>query len=147
MAYTTITDWADGDILSATKLNQLLDNIEYLNGRVQTSNPARVELNADVGDGESKTLFMEIVHLHNNLEFSMAVTLGTIAEVDIRYDATTLWFDHNDRNNGFTYSGTENISADGLTIGQLYQVRIVVKGKTGSASNSLVVRKISEEPL
>ena len=147
MAYTTITDWADGDILSATKLNQLLDNIEYLNGRVQTSNPARVELNADVGDGESKTLFMEIVHLHNNLEFDMAVTLGTIAEVDIRYDATTLWSDHTDHSNPYTYSGTENISADGLTIGQLYQVRIVVKGKTGSASNSLVVRKISEEPL
>ena len=41
MPWTTITDWADGDILSATKLNQVVDNLAHLWALVQCVNPPR----------------------------------------------------------------------------------------------------------
>ena len=115
MAYTTPPTFNTGDILSATQLNILSDDIEYLNGFVVGSSPAMVSVNL-ANDGD---VYFIIRHTQRYLH----VKYRAQDSCRIYYDAITVY------NQGSTV-GDRTITVDlnpfGLTLNQIYVLRFTI---------------------
>ena len=139
-----ITDWADGDILSATKLNQVVDNLEHLWALVQSVNPPREVHSLTDSDGSGTGIDFTIVHKHNNLYYYLPISQGTVEDIEIKYDTTMLFTTGTDQSNPYVFTGTIDLSALGFTIGQQYGLHIGFSSDGGVAT--LEISKIYEHP-
>lgn len=146
MPWTSIADWADGDILSATKLNQVVDNLEYLWALAQSVNPPRPVDTVTAGDGADGSETMVITHRHRYLYFYFSISQGTFDDMSVSYGATTVFSDATDRSNPYVYEQTIDLDPFAFTVGQTYTIHIDVGGEPGSASNTLQLTKIYEHP-
>lgn len=146
MAWTTPPTFADNTVLSATQLNALSACIEYLWEMAQQTNVARQIPMISVGDGDETETSLTIIHKFKTLEYRIAMTQGTFDDFAIQYDSTTVFTDTNDRTNPYVYSGTVDLTSFGLTVGQVYRIRISAGGEPGSAVNTARVDLIQEIP-
>lgn len=116
MAYTTPPTFNTGDILSATQLNILSDDIEYLNGFVVGSSPAMVSVKLAV-DGDA--LFI-IRHTQRYLH----VKYRAQDNCKIYYDATKVF-------DGGSSVGDQTRTIDlnpyGLTLNQFYTLKFSIE--------------------
>jgi hypothetical protein len=99
MPYVTPTTFADGNVLSASQLNVLSDDIEYLYGIVRQTNPATQMVEVAAGDSatgdETK---WAIRHKTETFKYRMDLVQGTADAVRIKYGSTTVFTDATDRN-------------------------------------------------
>lgn len=146
MPWTTITDWADGDILSATKLNQVVENLEYLWALTQSVNPPRSTDSITAGDGGNASVRLVITHRHRYLYFYLPMGQGTADDFGISYDATDVYTDGTDRATPYVYEQTVDLAPFGFTVGQVYTITISIGGEPGSGVNTLGITKIYEHP-
>lgn len=146
MAWTTPPTFSDGAILSAAQLNILSEDIAWLWERAQQTNVGREIPSISVGDGDEDEISVAIVHKFKTLEYRIAMTAGTFDDLTIQYDTTTVFTDSNDRSTPYVYSGTVNLTGFGLTLGQVYRIRISAGGEPGSASNAARIDLMQEIP-
>lgn len=144
MAWVTPPTFADNTILSAAQLNILSANLEYLWERAQQTNVARQIPQISVGDGDETETSLVIVHKFKTLEYRIAMTQGTFDDFAIQYDSTTVFTDTNDRSNPYVYTGTVDLTSFGLTVGQVYRIRVSAGGEPGSAVNTARIDLMQE---
>lgn len=151
MAWTTPPTFADNTILSAAQLNILSEDISYLWERAQQVNVAREYESISPGDGDEANEDYVIAHKFDTFEYDVRLGVGTFDGFRIRiYDGGVLKgavFDTaDDQSAPYTYSGTTDTSSFGLTVGNIYIVRVTADGEPGSANNSAVIHKLQEIP-
>lgn len=144
MAWVTPPTFADNTILSAAQLNILSANLEYLWERAQQTNVARQIPQISVGDGDETETSLVIVHKFKTLEYRIAMTQGTFDDFAIQYDSTTVFTDGDDRSNPYVYTGTVDLTSFGLTVGQVYRIRVSAGGEPGSAVNTARIDLMQE---
>lgn len=113
MAYQTPPTFTTGDVLSATQLNILSDDIEYLNGFAVSASPAMVSVHLDQ-DGDA---FFMIRHTQRYLHFKYRGQ----DRIRVYYDTTEVYSVDDT-------VGDQTVAVDlnpfGLTLGQLYVLKI-----------------------
>lgn len=144
MSYVTPPTFVDGNVLSATQLNTLSANQEWLYEQAARVNVPQEPMILSVGDGANGEIRRVLRHKFNTLEYDIRCTSGTIDDMSIRYDSTTLYSDGTDRNNPYTWSGTIDLTSNGFTLGQVYTVRVLISGEPGSGTNNIEVITLQE---
>ena len=127
MAWTTPPVFADETVLSASDMNILSDDLEYLNGYVAGGNPAVMSIVSTVSDGGAtprSTHYFLIRHLHRYLH-ARILSDGDDDDVKIYYGDTLVLSDGSP-------SGIEDYVIDldglGLVEGQMYIGRVELRG-------------------
>lgn len=125
MAYTSPPVFADGAVLSATQLNILSDDLTYLYGILQA--PAvtfsSLYFNQDLASDNNGWAFR---YRHRYFHYRLRVMQNTINSVSVVINGTTYGIDGDVRSAGHTYSGYVDVNAQGLTLGNIYEMYFVV---------------------
>ncbi len=121
MSWVTPPTFTTGAVLTATQLNTLSDDLEYLHGFVSGANPAitAVQLAAD---GDAYAL---IRHMHRYLWVQYAAN----DDVRIYYDATEVY--HDGAPAGTREGHVIDLDSFGLTVGQLYTIKLSLDSDSG----------------
>lgn len=144
--YVTPPTFADGSVLSATQLNTLSENQEYLYEQATRVNIPQEVAFLQLGSGEDGEIRRVIRHKFKVLEYTINCTAGTIDDMSIRYDATTVYADGDDRSNFYQWTGTVDLTPFGLVEGQVYTLRVTAAGEPGSGVNRIEVFTLQEIP-
>jgi hypothetical protein len=125
MAWTTPPTFADGDILTASQLNILAENQNYLAGIAGSVNVGfpQTTLNGDV------SVYYTVVHSYNNLHIRFH-EVNTDSSLRVYYGSTLVYTSPQD---GGTFTVNVDLSGAGLTLGQIYSVRF--RGEAGGTTN------------
>lgn len=118
MPYTTPPTFVDGQYASATQLNDLSDNIEFLNGVMAGPNISFQSITWDTNSGEH-TWYMR--YRHRYLHYSFQIASDPADDVKI-YVNGTLVFHDGAPGEGFQTSYVD-LNSLGLTVGNWYPVR------------------------
>lgn len=152
MAYTTPPTFADGSYLTATNLNILSDDIEYLHGRAHQVNTGCLLIDFTPGSGVTETKTVHFLrHFSNTFRYRARVTQGTIDALVIKYvnsaGTTTTVLNDGGTNpsNPYTWTGTVDISSHSFVVGDYYEIRVEVTGQTGSSQNALKLEYVGED--
>lgn len=150
MAYTAPPTFADGNTLSASQLNTLSDDVEYLYGVVHQTNPAVYgpELYLEYDDESTVTQWV-IRHKTDKLTFTATCEQGTITNFWIKYGSTTVYTTGDNKTSGQSYTapaspGYVDLSALGLTLGTWYAISVYAQGDAGESVSKLRVYDIRE---
>jgi hypothetical protein len=126
MAFQEPPTFVDGEILSASQLNILATNQNYLADAIATTNMGFAEA---IVNNVTTDIYYELVHTHDNLYVRANLTGGS--DLHIYYGATKIV--------EITDSGqnAENVdlTSFGFTKGQRYRVRFAWAGGGGSTDN------------
>jgi hypothetical protein len=146
MPYVTPPTFADGNVLSASQLNTLSDDVEFLYGVVRMTNPPFLgeELTAGDGDTESSNSLWVVLHRMETLRYHMSLEQGTADAVRIKYGGVTVFQDSNDQSATYEYLGTVDLTSFAFTVGEVYLVSVEIDGEPGSAVNRLQVYDLRE---
>lgn len=110
MAYTTPPTFTS-TTLSASQLNILSDDIEYLYGMITGVNLPVASLRI-VNDNYTSTNNQWLVrHAHRYLHYKVRLVGGTNDSLSIYYDGVRVWQDPNTRNAAYTYSGYADLNS------------------------------------
>lgn len=137
MAYVPVPTKADGDVLTASLLNQLADNCQFLAGIASQVNIPFVA--EETVAGGNFTYKYRIRHMHRYFHYYIAQTASTSDNLDVKYDGTTVYNDGGDRTAPYAWSGYVDLDATpgGLVVGDFYEVYVSVTQKTGSGQTLL----------
>jgi hypothetical protein len=145
MAYTTPPTFADNNVLSASQLNILSDDVEYLYGVVRQTNPETQMVEVAAGDSatgdETK---WAIRHKTETFKYRMDLVQGTADAVRIKYGSTTVFTDAADRSATYSYDGTVDLTSFAFTVGDWYLITVELDGEPASAVNRLYVYDLRE---
>ena len=134
MAFQEPPTFVDGEILSASQLNVLAANQNYLADAIATTNIGFAELEID---NNTTDIYYEIVHTHENLYVRANLTGGS--DLHIYYDATKVV--------EITDSGqaAENVDLTSFSfaVGTRYRMRLAWAGG-GEATDEIVIQWIGE---
>jgi hypothetical protein len=134
MAYTTPPTFADGNFLTATQLNILSDDIEYLYGRSLMPNPGFYRgANLESVNGAPVTREgWSLMHLSNSFRYRLETVQGTMNYVKIRINGQTVLDDQPvvKRSHPYVWEDTVSIASLGLTVGTFYDIEVVLDGNT-----------------
>lgn len=144
--YVTPPVFSDGSVLSATQLNALSGNQEYLYEQATRVNVPSPIMSLQVGSGEDGEILRVIRHKFKTLEYTINCMAGTIDDMSIRYDATTVYSDDDDRSNPYQWTGTIDLTPFGFVQGQVYGIRVSAAGEPGSGVNRIEVITLQEIP-
>lgn len=102
MAYTTPPTFSNGSVLTATQLNTLSGDVEYLYSVTHGMNIGFTgELIAADGWARPYTFRNRVRYLH----YKLRVTGSNVLQVDINVDGNVEFSDSTTRSAGYTYSG------------------------------------------
>lgn len=120
MPWTAVPTFNSGDVLTATKLNILSANLEYLHGFVSGANPVMTSVTTTV----DIDIYGVVRHLYDNLEIVF------LCQNDLRifYDDTDVY--HNGAPSGIPQAESIDLSGFGLVVGQLYTVKFQMDSGT-----------------
>lgn len=123
MPYTAIPSQSDGNTLTATYLNTVADDIEYLNGVVERPNVGFHAIQGTLTSQSPK--LVTLIHLHRYIHYQVVVT-GTGDAVALKAGTDGSTFGNTILNDGSSPTGTYTGYADtdgwGLTVGAPYYV-------------------------
>lgn len=135
MAYTTPPTFADGSVLSATQLNILSDDVEFLHGVADAHN-----FGFAIKAGSASTSFdYYIRHKHRYLHFQYRIEIHDANEVQTYYGGT--WVDTDMIGTIGTHSGYYDLDGLGFTVGEWYPVGLVY---TASSTSYMIVDYLFE---
>lgn len=122
MAYTTIPARADGDVLSASYLNILGDNIEFLYSIVSGINIPFTGEQITTGNTRGYTFTRQGRYMH----YKFRLTAGDSDEVVLRIDGNTEYNDATNRASPYTWTGYEDLTltTSNPAVGDEYEVII-----------------------
>jgi hypothetical protein len=120
MAWIATPDFATDDVLTASNLNILSNDLEYLHGYVSGVNPVMASVVTTV----DMDIFGVVRHLHNTLE----VVYKCESDIRIFYDAIDVY--HDGAPDGIPEAHTIDLSGFGLVVGQLYTVKFQMDSGT-----------------
>jgi hypothetical protein len=126
MAWTAPPSFATDDVLTATKLNILSDDLAYLHGYVSGVNPGIASIVLTV-DGEGFGVIR-----HRQRYFHVVYLCQDDFEVHYSADGST-WtqiFDDGAPNGTVADSAIVDLNGEGFTVGQLYIVRFTMDSGT-----------------
>ena len=143
MPWSAPPTFADGEILSATKLNQLSDAVTFLNG-LQAA-PAAIGL-VQIATQTTQYVFWCNRHRHRYLQ--LRYWTDGADEINVYYNGTKVFYD-NDPDNGdlwMLHQGTTVMDLNGVAgmvaYGQPYELTIEVKPLSGG--KTIKLRQVSE---
>ena len=143
MAWVTPPTFADGEVLSAAKLNQLSDGVNWLNG-LQAA-PAAIGLTLAA---TSTTSYEFWCHRHRHRYLQIRYWTDGADEINVWYNGTKVFYD-NDPDNGdlwMLHQGTTvmdlNSVAGMVAYGQPYVLTIELKPLAGG--KIIKLRQVSE---
>lgn len=116
MAYTAIPTLSDGNVLSASHLNLLADNANYLGSLGTLPNVAFTQWRTS----SAGSMYYHIRHTHRYLK-AYYETTGTCDFIKITYNGTLVKND-GDPDASETYS--IDLNSLGLTVGQWYEIQV-----------------------
>jgi len=137
MAYVTPPTFTTGNILTATNLNTLSDDIEFLYGLANG-----VNLGFDIGVftvTAEKTWYIQ--HKHRYLHYIYTVGSDPCNEIQVYYDATLVNETLSTAEGSF--SGYIDLNSFGFTVNQWYAVKW---DYTRDANSNCVVYYLMESP-
>jgi hypothetical protein len=121
MAWTNPPTFSTDDVLSASNLNILSDDLSFLHGYVSGANPAMTSVVLTV-DGDC---FFVVRHLHRY----MRILYMCQNDIKVYYDSTEVF--HDGAPNGSIPESTYvDLNSFGLTVGQLYTIRCLMDSGT-----------------
>lgn len=128
MAWSNPPTFASGAILSATSLNALSDDIEYLYGFVSGANPALTSVLLDI-DGDAMYI---VRHMHRYLWCRYDAN----ADVKIYYSAdgvnwTQVYHDGAPQGVANGEQHVVDLNSYNFAVGQLYQVKCALNSNSG----------------
>lgn len=132
MPFVTPPTFTDGNILTATQLNTLSDNQEYLYGIATQTNVPFYGHSFGVNNESSEIWYWSIRHKYETFLYDVRVDLGTISQVQIKMGGIAIFTDATDHNNPYTYSGTIDLTSHGFTVGTWYTLSVEIWGSTGN---------------
>lgn len=136
MPYTAIPTLADGQILTASHLNLLADNANYLGSLGAMPNAAFAQWRTDVGGSK----YWHIRHRHRYLKAYVEYTANP-DYFRIYYNGTQV-YNNNDPSGSATLS--IDLNSLGLTVGTWYELRCDAAFVAGSA---LALKLLWESPV
>lgn len=140
MSWGTPPTFADGDYLTAAKLNILSDDVEYLYGRSLQVNPGFVVKYVNDSDNSNDTVSgWSILHVSNTLRYRLLIT-GGVDYVYIRYNGTTVAT----KTTIGTFNETVSVAALGLTVGDIYPLSVTIRADPGELA-TCEVQYLGEE--
>ena len=117
MAYTSISTVADGDILTASYLNTLAANANYLGGLGGLPNVGFVQWRTS----NAGSLYVHMRHRHRYLKAYYETTNSACDFIKIYYN-NVLVLNDGDPDAAQTYS--IDLNPQGLTVGIYYEIRV-----------------------
>ena len=136
MSYQEPPVFVDGEILSASALNTLGTNQNYLNDRIVPINPAFAEVEID---NVTTDIYYEWPHLYNYLRVRATLTGGS--DLHIYYDNTKI--------GEITSSGAADeifdLTSFAFVKGERYRIRFAWAGG-GSVIDEILIRYAAERP-
>ena len=137
MSWTANPTFTDGNVLSASDLNTLSDNLAFLYGRLQGVNMPFNSLwavNTSLSSGNNG---WTIRHMHRYLHYSLTLHSGDIDGVDdlsIYYDGNETVVESSPTALGTpqTWSGYIDTNSYGLTVGNYYLIYVTTDNNSTS---------------
>ena len=145
MAWVTPPTWVDGDILGATKLNQLSDGLSYVNGL--GAQPAAMNL---VAAATATSSFTYWCNRHRQRYLQVRYWTDGADEINVWFNGTKIFYD-NDPDNGDQWLRQDgsptgyldlNSVAGFVAYGQPYELLIEVKPLSGG--KTIKIRQVCE---
>lgn len=109
MPYSAVTDFTDGDVLSASKLNQILSNVEYL-----------YSISGDAINPGFSTIDMALDAVYGNyyfrrtrryLHYKISILTGDMDRLKINVNGNEEFNDGTNRTSGYDYEGYFDLDA------------------------------------
>ena len=149
MGYTPPPTFTDGNYLSASQLNVLSDDVEFLYGRSLqpvTNFYRNANINS-VDDTQTRQGGWALMHLTNTFRYRIRLVQGTSSELQIRANGLLVYEDSTTRNRvnnaDYVWDATANIASLALTEGEVYGVEIRFTGPSGT--NIITVDYLGED--
>jgi hypothetical protein len=138
MAYTSPPTFVNGNILTASQLNLLADDVQFLAGIAGRINIPFQSIISGAGSGIDAV--WQIRHTHRYLLYYITQNASTSDQMKIRYDGTEIYSDTGDRAAPYLWSGYVDLdsSPGGLTVGDWYQIDLDIVQKTGSGVTQVI---------
>lgn len=129
MPWTTPPTFADGNILTASQLNILSDDLEYLSGVTEAVNTPFTGLITSLPLTSSNNLW-RIRHQHRYLHYRIYSTSGTSDYVKVYYDGEVAYDDSGNRAGPHLWAGYADLDsvAPGLVVGTYYDLWVEADG-------------------
>ena len=144
MAWTTPPTFVDGAILSASQLNILSADLEYLYALLQAPQPASSTLLAN-RDLNSTNNSWRIRYKNRYLHYRATVVNGTVNAFGIVVNGTTYTISTTPQTIGAVYSSYVDVVSQGLTVGTVYNVYFTTSLATQNTSAILIQDLIMAE--
>lgn len=139
MAWSTPPTFSDGAILSASQLNILSDNVEYLYSLLNRPNMPFVKGTLSAGGGATTAVYWGVWHVHRYLKYKIAVSGGNTDSMRMTYYANgaggNLINDGIDRASGYVWEGSIDLDSvlSGVLAaqyGQLGEIMVEMVGQS-----------------
>ena len=112
--------FADGNYLSAAQLNTLSNDVAHVWAAVQQ--PA-IPLERKTFTSDA-TYTWGVRHKHRYLYYNINLESGTHDSIEVFYNHVQLYIDGTNRSAPYTWAGTIDLSAQGLTVNNFYEVSV-----------------------
>lgn len=119
MAWTTPPTFTDGNVLSASQLNILSEDLSFLYGIMKAPQVAFNSLYANK-DLTSLNNSFRIRYYHRYIHYRISVVLNVCNNVHLYVNGTNYTLDTTARSAGYVYTGYVDVVAQGLTEGTIY---------------------------
>jgi len=138
MAWQATPTFSSGQILTASDLNILSNNLDFLHGLLGNSNPSfsQVTLN---GSGSTVARFNQ-QHRAQFFHYKITITSGNHDTLSITYNGATIFSDQGSRVAPYTWQGYVdlNVNPGGLTLGNFYDVQVNFSWQSGGTGAGVI---------
>lgn len=152
MPWVSPPAFSDGDYLTASNLNVLSDDIEYLYGLAHQVNTGSLLIDFTPGSGTTEIQTVHFLrHFNNTFRYRAEVVQGTIDSLIIKYvnsagTPVTIFNDGGTNPSApYLWAGTVDLTAFGFVVGDYYEIRVEVTGQTGSSTNAVQLYYVGED--
>lgn len=144
MAWSTPATFVDANVLSATQLNVLGDDLAFLYGLLKAPQPAMAVHYAN-RDLTSANNAWKIRYRHRYIHYRALVVANTCNAISLWVNGTEYAIDATARGAPYTYSGYVDVNAQGLTEGTIYTCYFTTSLATQNTSAVIVEYLIQAE--
>lgn len=132
MAYTAPSTFVDGNVLTASQLNILSDDVQFLFGlasRVVIPFQSIVS-----GAGSGIDAIWTVRHTHRYLLYYLSQNAATSDSLEIFYGGSSVYSDGGNRAAPYTWAGYVDLDSTpgGLTVGTWYELSLAIVQLSGS---------------
>lgn len=140
MAYTSPPTFADGNVLTASQLNTLADDVQFLAGVAGRVVIPFQSIISGAGSGIDSVWMVR--HTHRYLLYYLTQNASTSDSLIINYNGTAVLNDGADHPAPYTWSGHIDLEdtgiITGISYGSFYALDLNITQKTGSGVTQVI---------